>query len=536
MGQPINLTGQRINEWTVIEELGGGKVRVQCSCGTIKDIYKKALISGKSKSCGCLRENKKIKIGDKFGDWEVIDILPNRYALCKCSCGNTKEVFQGTLKNGMSKSCGCRGRYNTNNKFGYWTVIGKSTSSDKVLCRCICGNEKEVYIQLLKNGKSMSCGCKSTEIAKQTLIDTYGEICTTKIYESRDTWQVKVLSSEEEFKKFLNKEFDYKPTTYELCNKLALQRAQMLCIIHKFNAENCVDLDSHTSGVEREIRNFVESAYNGNIIYNDRKILNGLELDIYIPEKKLAIEINGVYWHSEIYKDKNYHLNKTLKCRELGIKLIHVFDYEWDIKKELIKSVINNSLGNNTRLYARDLKAIEISTDESDRFLNKNHLQGKCTSDIRVALVDNNNEIKMLTTFGRPRFSNSYEYEMLRMCNRLGFNVVGGASKCLRYFTNKYKPRSIVSYADSAKFIGDTYNKLGFKFVSRTPIGYKWANGREVISRYKTQKQELINKGLGIESETEADIMHRLGYFRVYDCGNEKYELIMEEDSLNGNT
>jgi len=525
MSQTINLTGQKINEWTVLKELGGGKILVQCSCGTVKEIYKKALINGKSKSCGCLRALNSIKVDDKFGEWTVIKILPNRYALCKCSCGNIKEVFQGTLKNGMSQSCGCRGKYKEGKQFGYWTVIGKSQDKNKLTCRCICGTEKDVFISLLQSGKSMSCGCKSKEISKQTLIDTYGEICTTKIWNSREPWQVSILASEDAFRNFIKDTFEYKPTTYELCNKLAIQRAQMLCVIHKYNAEDIIDLGSHTSGIERDIKSFVESTYNGNIIYNDRKILDGLELDIYIPEKKVAIEINGMYWHSEIYKDKNYHFNKTMMCNKLGIRLMHIFDYEWNDlnKREIIKSIIKSGLNKNNTLYARDLNIKEVDSSESKQFLKQNHLQGECVSSIYVALVDDTGNIQMMMTFGKSRFSSEYDYEIHRLCNNKDVNIIGGASKCLRYFINRYKPNSIVSYADNSKFTGKIYESIGFKFVGNTQIGYKWANGKDVLTRYQTQKHILLANGLGREDETESDIMHRLGYFKVYDCGNVKY-------------
>jgi len=84
---------------------------------------------------------------------------------------------------------------------------------------------------------------------------------------------------------------------------------------------------SNISTYEIEIKNFLKSK---NIEYeiNDRKILKGKEIDIYIPEYNLAIEFNGLYWHSEIYKDKNYHLNKTEECLKNNIQLIHIFEDE----------------------------------------------------------------------------------------------------------------------------------------------------------------------------------------------------------------
>jgi G:T-mismatch repair DNA endonuclease (very short patch repair protein) len=68
--------------------------------------------------------------------------------------------------------------------------------------------------------------------------------------------------------------------------------------------------------MEREVYEFILSLYNKEIIRNDRTVLNGKELDIYLPDYNLAIEFNGLYWHSEDYVGKNYHLNKTIECEK----------------------------------------------------------------------------------------------------------------------------------------------------------------------------------------------------------------------------
>ena len=87
--------------------------------------------------------------------------------------------------------------------------------------------------------------------------------------------------------------------------------------------QKCGMLFSHN---EIEIGDYIASIIGEkNIIRNDRTVLDGNELDIYIPNKNIAFEFDGLYWHSEIKKtDKKYHLNKTDMCLSKGIQLIHI--------------------------------------------------------------------------------------------------------------------------------------------------------------------------------------------------------------------
>lgn len=93
---------------------------------------------------------------------------------------------------------------------------------------------------------------------------------------------------------------------------------------------------------QKELSEFIQSIYNKEIIYNSKSIIKPYELDIYLPELNLAIEYNGNYWHSiESGLDKDYHLNKSLLCREKGIRLIHIYEFEnFEQQKQLLKDLI----------------------------------------------------------------------------------------------------------------------------------------------------------------------------------------------------
>ena len=117
-------------------------------------------------------------------------------------------------------------------------------------------------------------------------------------------------------------------------------------IRYKINlCTECCPINSlHSSHHEKNIYNFLKDRYNGEIIQHDKKILNGKEIDIFLPDLKIAFEFNGLFYHSELYKDKNYHFNKTKICLDNGIQLIHIWEDDWIHKQEIIKSMILNKL------------------------------------------------------------------------------------------------------------------------------------------------------------------------------------------------
>ena len=126
----------------------------------------------------------------------------------------------------------------------------------------------------------------------------------------------------------------------------------------------------NTSKSEDEIADFIKEG-GFTVTRNDRSILeNRHELDIYIPDRQLAIEFDGVFWHNEMNKPVNYHLNKTEECNKKGIKLIHIFEDEWLDKPNIWKSMLNNLLGlNENRIFARKCEIKEVSMEDSKTFL-----------------------------------------------------------------------------------------------------------------------------------------------------------------------
>ena len=269
----------------------------------------------------------------------------------------------------------------------------------------------------------------------------------------------------------------------------------------------------------KSIEEVVETSVN-NIIYPK-------DIDVYIPSKKIGFEYNGLFWHSELYKDNNYHLNKTEDCEKVGVRLIHIFEDEWLYKNDIVKSRIRNILGLiDDRVYARKCKIREVGSSECRDFLDKNHIQGFVKSKVRVGLYYND-ELVSLMSFGDLRKNmglkgEECEYELLRFCNKLDLNVIGGASRLLKYFVKNYKPRKVISYADRRWSQGGVYETLGFEFVHDSRPNYWYIFGLNREYRYKYRKSELIKMGYD-KDKSEREIMFGLKKYRVYDCGNKKY-------------
>jgi predicted Zn-ribbon and HTH transcriptional regulator len=250
------------------------------------------------------------------------------------------------------------------------------------------------------------------------------------------------------------------------------------------------------------------------------------ELDLYLPKYKFAIEYDGLYWHSEKYLDKNYHLDKTKSCESNGIQLLHIFENEWlnPIKKDIWKSIISTKLNMNKRVYARKCSITEINSKQSMNFLNNNHLQGGAGAKYHIGLFYNN-ELISVATFGKPRFNKNYEFELVRFANKKFISVIGGFSKLLKYFERIYNPSSIITYADRRISSGNLYEKTGFKFLRDTNPNYFYINEMELESRIKFQKHKLKNLLEDFNPDlSEHENMLNHGIFRIYDVGNKVYE------------
>ena len=287
-----------------------------------------------------------------------------------------------------------------------------------------------------------------------------------------------------------------------------------------------------TSKQECVIYNFIKKI-DKDIMQSKRDVVFPYELDLYSLKHNIAVEYNGLYWHNEKNVTNNYHLMKTELCEKQGIRLIHIFEDEWLYKQNIVKSRLKSIFGiTPNKIYARKCIIKEVSFSDCKIFLDQNHIQGECMSKYRYGLYYNG-ELVSLMTFGSKRKnlgSNSKKdcYELLRFCNKLNTNVVGGASKLLKHFVKVHNPKEIISYCDRRWSVGNMYEKLGFKLDHVSQPNYYYVINGKRENRFKYRKSELIKQGFN-KDKSEHEIMLERGIYRIYDCGTKVYKWKKED-------
>lgn len=281
---------------------------------------------------------------------------------------------------------------------------------------------------------------------------------------------------------------------------------------------------STTSQGEVDIAYYIKELYSGSVITHSRSIIKPLELDIYLPEKHLAFEFNGTYWHSENCNcESGYHFQKTKLCNQLGIRLIHVFEYEWMYKQEKIKALIRSALGIfEKKIYARDCQVKPIDSKTYSEFLELYHLQGPVKSSIRYGLYCQD-ELIAVIGFGQSRFKKG-ELELHRYCVKADYQIIGGFSKLIKHSCQENNIKEFISFIDLAHYNGRGYKKIGFTKVSVTKPSYVYVKGDQILSRIYCQKHKL-KKLLGDQYNpdyTESQNMTLAGYYKIFDSGNLK--------------
>lgn len=318
----------------------------------------------------------------------------------------------------------------------------------------------------------------------------------------------------------------------EKCNNIYNITKQNLYERSKRNYETCVICNpigqTTQSGYEDELCTFLDEL---NVKYtrSNRLLENNQEIDILLTDYNIGIEFDGLYWHNELFVGNNYHLDKTNKCNNIGIELIHIFEDEWIYKKEIVKSIIKNRINlTNEVIYGRKCKIKYVNQSDSVEFLNNNHIQGNVNSKVRLGLYYNDKLISLMT-FSKGRIimgGKSNEWELNRFCNIINHSVIGAADKLLKNFIKNHSPEKIVSYSDKRIFNGNMYKKLGFSKISHSKPNYWYIIKDKRYHRFNFRKSQLIKEGFD-KDKTEKQIMFDRKIYRIYDCGNIRWEYVI---------
>ena len=501
-----DLTDSTINNWYIRDRAGKddhGNATWNCKClicgkWYIKPAY--VITSGHSKSCGCTKGSKDLT-GKIIKGRKAIKFYNGKWE-CECiECGKRSFIQTTYFTRGDFGECSCKREKKENLKgkvFGSLRVEDYNLLTHKWKCKCLlCNNYSEVRAVNLKNGSTTSCGCKKSNIAG---------------YKDLEINNIKIIEH--------IKNTRYWRYTCEKCGYIGVTRDYKI----KDGICSCDVCGSHKirSRYEYELEKIF-----GTAVKNSKTIIKGHEIDLYYPQERVGIEFNGNYWHCDKFRNKEYHQRKSIACISNGIRLINIYEYEWlnPIKRKILTDIVNRALNKSevNKVYARKTKIKYIETEEIRGFLNENHLQGYTASSVNLGLYNNGKLVEVMT-FGKPRFNTECEWELIRLCTKLGYSVVGGSEKLFKAFLREYSPKSIISYCNIGKFDGSVYFKLGFRFKRVTSPNYAWVNLKsgEILTRYQTMKREIIKRFNLSENcmDTEDDIMKFYGFMKIYDSGN----------------
>lgn len=316
------------------------------------------------------------------------------------------------------------------------------------------------------------------------------------------------------------------------CDNIRINR------LKNFEKQQCPSCSNNgVSFLEDEINQWIKNFNFNTCKYKFKGKTRGKEIDIYIPSLNLGIEYCGLYWHNEnspTPRGRSYHHDKMKAANENGIRLITIYEDEWDYRKDQVKNYLKSVLGvHEKRVYARKCDVKEVDKVAAKEFLENNHIQGKTTFKVALGLYHEDELLGLVTgnVHHRQKIGEYQPFVLNRLVFANGVQVVGGSSKLLKHLIKYAKNigyKKLVSWSDNRWSEGNVYEKCGFKLVQHLPPDYSYYNfetgGRE--SKQSNKKKNLISKGaLGTMDNTEHELAKTLNLYRIYDCGKKRWEI-----------
>lgn len=281
--------------------------------------------------------------------------------------------------------------------------------------------------------------------------------------------------------------------------------------------------NAYVSRSEQKIADFI-AAQGLDIKQSDRKALKGTELDIYIPSKNIAIEFNGLYWHSDLkLADTKYHYKKWQAAKTAGIQLIQIWEDEWNSNPEQIKAMLLHKLGvsQQERVYARKTKVVMLATQQAEIFMSTHHVQGFASASYYLGLVDINTE-ELCSVLALKKEAGK-TFNIIRYATSK--NVVGGFTKLLKYAEATYKPARFITFSDHCVSNGGLYANNGFTADKELAPDYKYVvKGKRVhkfgyrLKKFRDDPNLLWQDGL---TERELAILNKIP--RIWDAGKTRW-------------
>ena len=301
----------------------------------------------------------------------------------------------------------------------------------------------------------------------ETMRAKYGDVSYFRARVPSDT--VALLQCKKKYEEYLDSH--EKRTEEQIAADLGCSQSLIQKVTARYGLIDKVVTNPISSSKEKEIGKLLDGL-GIEYLTNDRSILDGKEIDIYIPTKKIGIEFNGDYWHSSLFQEKTYHFDKSKLAESKGIRLIHIYEYEWNTMKDKIIQLLKIALGiAENKIYARKCEIREITNQEAKILNDKVHLQGHRNAQVTYGLYYHG-ELVQLMSFSRTHYNRNLKgdnsWEIIRGCPGSNNIVVGGVSKLFSRFIRDYDPDEVFSYCDFNKFDGKSYEAIGMKFVGYT--------------------------------------------------------------------
>jgi hypothetical protein len=290
---------------------------------------------------------------------------------------------------------------------------------------------------------------------------------------------------------------------------------------------NC--FPKNKSSLEFQLIEDIKKVYDGEVIHTYR-LENSFNknsyksIDIYIPEFKFGIEINGIYWHQD---QKYKHIEKKKLCEDLGIDLVQFTDFDILEKYSIVLSMIRNKIGLSQRFFARKCVIEEIDISTYRDFLENNHIKGYSSANIKLGAFYGTNLISVFS-LSKSRFKKN-EIELIRFCHKKDVINIGMLSKFINFIKKNYDINEINTFVDLHYGNGNSYEKVGFELLYTTRPNYFYFKSGKCYSRLNFQKHKLKKDFPEVynDSLTEIEIMKELGYMIYYDCGNKKLKYLI---------
>jgi hypothetical protein len=295
-----------------------------------------------------------------------------------------------------------------------------------------------------------------------------------------------------------------------------------------------------TSRLEDEIFAFVASLEPA-AVQGSMKLVEKGEIDIYCPGPQVAFEVNGLYWHSTGAPGrtkewpKEHMPLKTSQCSELGIRLIHYYEDEWNYRQEQVKQHIRSCLGLlGAKVAARKCVVADVPIAEARAFLDAHHIQGATRVGSHpgrtAGLYSPEGALVAVMAFSpvvsrRGQAADPRHWELTRFASSV--QVVGGASKLLAHFARANPQMELlVSYSDKRISQGNLYEKLGFAKAGTSPPDYTYVVKDKRVHKSNFTKARIRKKHPEVWSpdKTEWEMTSELGLHRIYNCGLDKWE------------